>query len=71
MLHLYTMSLVTLVPLDCPLPSIAPTRHTSLKIAALTLITGGKGALTQQAHGEFIVSSETIRLPNTQQVHGE
>ena len=34
-------------------------------------ITGGKGALTQQAHGEFIVSSETIYLPNTQQVHGE
>ena len=33
--------------------------------------TGGKGALTQQAHGEFIVSSETICLPNTQQVHGE
>ena len=33
--------------------------------------TGGKGALTQQAHGEFIVSSETIHLPNTQQVHGE
>ena len=38
MLHLYTTSLVTLVPLDCPLPSIAPTQHTSLKIAALTLI---------------------------------
>ena len=33
--------------------------------------TGGKGVLTQQAHGEFIVSSETICLPNTQQVHGE
>ena len=31
----------------------------------------GKGALTQQAHGEFIVSSETICLPNTQWVHGE
>ena len=34
-------------------------------------VTGGKGVLTQQAHGEFIVSSETICLPNTQQVHGE
>ena len=36
-----------------------------------TANTGGKGALTQQAHGEFIVSSETICLPNTQWVHGE
>ena len=34
-------------------------------------ITGGKGVLTQQAHGEFIVSSETICLPNTQWVLGE
>ena len=34
-------------------------------------LTGGKGVLTQQAHGEFIVSSETICLPNTQWVHGE
>ena len=33
--------------------------------------TGGKGILTQQAHGEFIVSSETIYLPNTQWVLGE
>ena len=33
--------------------------------------TGGKGALIQQAHGEFIVSSETIHLPNTQRVHDE
>ena len=30
----------------------------------------GQGALTQQAHGEFMVSSETKCLPNTQQVHG-
>ena len=36
-----------------------------------SLTLGGKGALTQQAHGEFIVSSETICLPNTQRVHGE
>ena len=36
-----------------------------------SLDTGGKGILTQQAHGEFIVSSETICLPNTQWVHGE
>ena len=28
--------------------------------------TGGKGAFTQQAHGEFIVSSETKCPPNTQ-----
>ena len=33
--------------------------------------TGGKGAFTQQAHGEFIVSSETKCPPNTQQAHGE
>ena len=36
-----------------------------------TLVTGGKGAFTQQAHGEFIVSSETKCPPNTQQAHGE
>ena len=34
-------------------------------------VTGGKGAFTQQAHGEFIVSSETKCPPNTQQAHGE
>ena len=33
--------------------------------------TGGKSAFTQQAHGEFIVSSETKCPPNTQQAHGE
>ena len=33
--------------------------------------TGGKDAFTQQAHGEFIVSSETKCPPNTQQAHGE
>ena len=32
--------------------------------------TGGKGELTQQAHGEFIVSSETMCLPNAQWVLG-
>ena len=41
------------------------------RVFPITNCTGGKGALTQQAHGEFIVSSETIRLPNTQRVHGE
>ena len=34
-------------------------------------LTGGKGVFTQQAHGEFIVSSETKCPPNTQQAHGE
>ena len=32
--------------------------------------TGGKGVFTQQAHGEFIVSSETICPPITHQAHG-
>ena len=32
--------------------------------------TGGKGVFTQQAHGEFIVSSETICPPVTHQAHG-
>ena len=34
-------------------------------------ITGGKGAFTQQAHGEFIVRPEKKCPPNTQQAHGE
>ena len=34
-------------------------------------ITGGKDQNTQWVHGEFIVSSETIRPPHTQWVHGE
>ena len=33
--------------------------------------TGGKDQNTQWVHGEFIVSSETIRPPHTQWVHGE
>ena len=32
--------------------------------------TGGKGVFTRQAHGEFIVSSETICPPLTHQAHG-
>ena len=32
--------------------------------------TGGKGSFTQWVHGEFFVSSETIHLVVTQQVHG-
>ena len=32
--------------------------------------TGGKGVFTWQAHGEFIVSSETICPPVTHQAHG-
>ena len=32
--------------------------------------TGGEGVFTQQAHGEFIVSSETICPPVIHQVHG-
>jgi hypothetical protein len=36
-----------------------------------TLNTGGKGVFTQQAHVEFIVSSETIFPANTSQVHAE
>ena len=43
----------------------------ALLTAKVAAITGGKGVLTQQAHGEFIVSSETICLPNTQWVLGE
>ena len=31
--------------------------------------TGGEGVFTRQAHGEFIVSSETIRPPITHQAH--
>ena len=34
-------------------------------------LTGGKDQNTQWVHGEFIVSSETIRPPHTQWVHGE
>ena len=53
----------------------SPSSYQTLPVASLDEnqepFTGGKGALTQHAHGEFIVSSETIRLPNTQQVHGE
>ena len=33
-------------------------------------ITGGKGVFTWQAHGEFIVTSETICPPLTHQAHG-
>ena len=32
--------------------------------------TGGEAVFTRQAHGEFIVSSETIRPPLTHQAHG-
>ena len=39
--------------------------------SSIPVFTGGNGALTQRAHGGFIVSSETICLPNTQWVHGE
>ena len=34
------------------------------------LHTGGEGVFTWQAHGEFIVSSETICPPITHQAHG-
>ena len=40
-------------------------------VADTLMNTGGKGAFTQQAHGEFIVSSETKCPPNTQQAHVE
>ena len=53
------------------LPSPSPPHVTPPDSLSPSGYTGGKGALTQQAHGEFIVSSETICLPNTQQVHGE
>ena len=33
------------------------------------VLTGGKGVFTWRAHGEFIVSSETIRPPITHQAH--
>ena len=33
--------------------------------------TGGKRALTQWVHGEFIVSFEKIHSPNAHWVHGE
>ena len=44
---------------------------TGLLIQSSVADTGGKGAFTQQAHGEFIVSSETKCPLNTQQAHGE
>ena len=42
-----------------------------VRAGSRSALTGGKGALTQQAHGEFVVSSEAICLPNTQWVLGE
>ena len=33
--------------------------------------TGGKGSITRRVHGEFMVSSETIRSHFTQWVHAE
>ena len=35
-----------------------------------SVVTGGEGVFTWQAHGEFIVSSETIRPPVIHQIHG-
>ena len=43
----------------------------SIQGNSVAINTGGKSAFTQQAHGEFIVSSETKCPPNTQQAHGE
>ena len=34
-------------------------------------VTGGKGAFTQWAHGEFMVSYEAICPPNTHWAHAE
>ena len=47
-----------------------PREHTGAVLSIPTPNTGGKSAFTQQAHGEFIVSSETKFPPNTQQAHG-
>ena len=46
-------------------------RDERLEMRGEPTCTGGKSAFTQQAHGEFIVSSETKCPPNTQQAHGE
>ena len=45
--------------------------NSSWHLELMVPFTGGKGVLTQQAHGEFIVSSETICLYNTQWILGE
>ena len=44
--------------------------YSALRTLVVHSDTGGKGVFTQQAHGEFIVSSETIRPPITHQAHG-
>ena len=42
----------------------------SLVFYLVVALTGGRGVFTWQAHGEFIVSSETIRPLITHQAHG-
>ena len=69
-LYLYVFGGLSDTPSDET--GIAKNFKRGLQVAATRVIhTGGKDQNTQWVHGEFIVSSETIRPPHTQWVHGE
>ena len=50
--------------------NLSMTRSLRAVDALLLVLTGGKGSITQWVHAEYIVGSETIRPPFTQQVRG-
>ena len=54
-----------------PHPSRPVPGNFSIAIGPLPPLTGGEGEFTQWVHGEFMVSSEAICLPDTHWAHAE